>query len=132
MAEDYNGGNGGSPPGLTSLVGRFARTGWGAVQNRIELFALEWQEEKHRLAQLLFRAVGVVFLAIMATLLFTITIIFLFPPELRLYVAAGFTVLYLLAAIAALVALRAALSREPFAETIDQVRKDRVWLASED
>ncbi len=125
-------GNHGSSAGLTNLVGRFARTGWGAVQNRLELFALEWQEEKARFAQLLFRAVGVVFLAIMALLLFTLTIIFLFPPELRLYVAAGFTVVYLVGALIAAAALRSALNREPFAETIDQFKKDRVWLGPED
>ncbi len=120
------------PPGLASLVGRFARTGWGALENRVELFAVEWQEEQSRLTHLLLQAMGLVFLAIMAALLLTITIIFLFPPELRLYVTAGFTVLYLVGAIVAALSLRSLLRRQPFAESIDQVKKDRVWLHSLD
>ncbi len=119
-----------SHPGIATLVGRVARTGWGALQNRLELFVVEWHEERARMARVFVWAVGVLFLAIMAALLVTGTIIFLFPEELRLYVAAGFAALYLAGAVVAAFGLRALLQREPFAETIDQVKKDRAWLDS--
>jgi uncharacterized membrane protein YqjE len=118
------------PPGFITLVRRLVRTGVGAVQNRLELFAVEWQQERARLADAMLLGVAVVFLGILAVLLFTITIILLFPPELRIYATLGFAVLYLIVAAVALFCLRAQLKREPFADTIDQARKDRIWLDS--
>jgi uncharacterized membrane protein YqjE len=119
-----------SPPGLLRLVRRFGRTLLGAVHNRAELLAVEWQEEKARLMELLFWTVGLMFLAIMGLLLLTLTVIFLFPPEWRLYVTGGFTVLYFAAAAGACVAVRRLLKQEPFAETTGQIKKDRAWLES--
>lgn len=116
--------------GFMGLAGRLARTGMGALRNRLELFALEWQEERARLTELVIWLVALLFLGMLAALLFTLTIIFLFPPQYRLYVAGGFTVLYLLGAIVALLGVRAVLKREPFSETLDQARKDANWLDS--
>ncbi len=123
MAEDNH-----RPPGLLSLAQRLVFTGFGAVRNRGELLAVEWQEERARLASILVTVVAFVFLAMMGVLLLTATIIFLFPEEQRVYVTAGFTVLYLLSAAAAWFSLRAMLRREPFSETLDQVKKDQIWL----
>jgi uncharacterized membrane protein YqjE len=118
------------PPGFTTLVSRLFRTGVGAVQNRIELFAVEWQQERARVADVMLIGVAVVFLGMLAVLLFTIAIILLFPPELRIYATVGFAVLYFIGALIAFFSLRAQLKREPFADTIDQAKKDRVWLES--
>ena len=118
------------PPGFITLVNRLLRTGVGAVQNRIELFAVEWQQERARLADLMVAGAVMVCLGILAILLFTITIILLFPPELRIYVTAGFAVVYSIAALIAFFSLRNQLKREPFADTIDQAKKDRVLLDS--
>jgi len=118
------------PPGVEQLLGRIGRTSLGLLENRGELLTLEWQEEKGRLLDLLVWGVAMVFFAIMGMLLLTATIIFLFKEEWRLYVVAGFTVLYLAAAFGAWMALRNVLKREPFAETLEQVRKDRLWLES--
>ena len=125
MAEDTH-----RPPGLLRLVQRLAFTGVGALRNRGELLAVEWQEERARLTQVMLTAAGFGFLAMMGVLLLTATIIFLFPEEERIYVTAGFTVLYLLGAVAAWLSLRALLQREPFAESLDQIQKDRIWLES--
>jgi uncharacterized membrane protein YqjE len=118
------------PPGLLALVRRLVRTGVGAAQNRVELFSVEWQQERARLADVMLIGVAVLFLAILAVLLFTITIILLFPPESRIYVMAGFTVLYFAGAIIGFLSLRTQLKRQPFADTIDQAKKDCVWLQS--
>lgn len=116
--------------GFVGLARRLARTGMGALRNRIELFALEWQEERARLTELVMWVVALLFLGMLAALLLTFTIIFLFPPEYRLYVAGGFTVLYLIGAVVAWFGVRAVLKREPFTETLDQARKDANWLDS--
>ena len=118
------------PPGLITLVRRLVRTGVGAFQNRLELFAVEWEQERTRLAEAMLLAVAVVFLGILAVLLITLTLILLFPPELRICATAGFGVLYLIAAVVAFFSLRAQLRRAPFADTIDQAKKDRAWLES--
>ncbi len=117
-------------PGFISLAGRLARTGMGALRNRLELFALEWQEERTRLTEVLIWLVALLFLGMLAALLLTATIIFLFPPELRLYVAGAFTLIYLVGAVVAWFGVRSVLHREPFTETLTQARKDADWLES--
>lgn len=116
--------------GFAALVGRLAHTGLGAFQNRLELAAVEWQEERVRLAELMLWMVALLFLSMLGMLLLTATIIFLFPETLRIYVAAGFTLLYLVGALAAWFGAKSLIKREPFSATIEQVRKDRQLLES--
>jgi uncharacterized membrane protein YqjE len=117
-------------PGLTTLVRQLVRTGVGAVRNRLELFVVEWQEERSRMMQALAWSVGLILATVLAVLLFTATIILLFREDLRIYVAAAFTVIYVIAAFLALVGLRNVLKRTPFEDSIGQVQKDRAWLES--
>ena len=117
-------------PGITTLIGRLVRTAIGAFQNRCELFAVEWQEERVRIAELLVWAIGLMFLAMMGIILLTGTIIFLFPGRFRLYVAGVFTLLYLAGAVWAWFGLKSLLREEPFSESLEQVKKDRQWLDS--
>ena len=123
-------GNDHEPPGLGTMARKVARTALGAFGNRAELLAVEWQEEKSRNIEMFVWAVGLLFFAIMVALLLTGTIIFLFPPELRLYAAGAFILLYLAGAVLAAMSLRSLLRHEPFSESIEQVKKDRVWFDS--
>src|SRR5690242_7857404 len=109
--------------GLGALAGRLGRTVFGALENRGELLSVEWQQEKARLLQLMLLGLGLLFLAVLGVLLFTATIIFLFPEEFRLYVAAAFTLLYFGGAVAALLRLKALLKMEPFSESLRQLKK---------
>ena len=118
------------PPGITTLVGRLARTGFGALENRLELFAVELQEERIRLTELAIWGMALLFTANLGVLLLTGTIIFLFREDLRLYVAGAFAVLYLVGAVGAWFGLKSLLKSEPFTESIGQVKKDREWLDS--
>ena len=118
------------PPGLVTLVRRIIRTGLGALRNRLELFALEWQEERLRLTRLALGVGLLVFFVLMTALLLTFIAIFIFPPEHRMYVAGGLAALYCVAAILACWRLRTLLRHEAFRETIDQVKKDEAWLES--
>ena len=114
--------------GLGTLASKIGKTTLGALTNRGELLAVEWQQERARLTQLLILAVGLMFLGTMGALLLTATIIYLFHEEYRLYVAAGFTILYLGGAGFVFFKLRALVNEEPFAETLKQLRKDRSLL----
>ena len=117
-------------PSLGASVGRIARIALGGIQTRAELLAVELQEERLRLADLLMGVMALMLLSTLGILLLTATIIFLVPVEARIYVTGGFAILYLLGAVAVWLTLRASLSREPFAESVDQVKKDRLWLES--
>jgi uncharacterized membrane protein YqjE len=116
--------------GLLTSAARLARTGLAAVQNRVELFAVEWEEERVRMMDVLVWGAAFVLLGVLAVLLFTVTIIFLFPQDLRIYAVVGFAVLYLVGAIAAGFGLRNVVRREPFPESLSQLKKDRAWLES--
>ena len=117
-------------PGLAALAKKAARTALGALGNRGELMAVEMQEERARLLELMIWGVAILFFGMMAAILLTAAIILLFAPENRVCVAGAFALLYLIGAFVAAGSLRSLLKQEPFAESIDQVRKDRVWLES--
>ena len=120
------------PPGLGASLGRFIHAGLGSLRLRAELFAVEWQEERLRMTEIMLFGFTLALFAMLGLLLFTAIIIFLFPPEFRLYVAGAFTVIYWAAAIGAWLGLRSRLARQPFTETIDQTRKDVQCLAPSD
>lgn len=117
-------------PGLGSLLGRVGSTALRGVNARVELLAIEWQEERLRLREMLVWSVAMLFLAATGALLLTAAIIFLFPEGMRIYATFGLALLYFCGAAGAWFGLRSGLKREPFVETIDQVKKDRVWLES--
>ena len=114
--------------GFGTLASRLGRTALGALENRGELLAVELQEEKARLIQALIVGMGLLFLGLLGMLLLSGTIIFMFAPENRVYVAAGFTVLYLAGAGFMFFKLKTLLKHQPFAESLKQIRKDRTLL----
>ena len=116
--------------GLGTLASRIGKTTLGALTNRGELLAVEWQQEKFRLSQVLALCVGSMFLGVLGALFLTATVVFLFSEETRIYVAAAFGVLYLVGAGVAFFRLQKLLKREPFSETLRQLRKDRALLDS--
>lgn len=117
-------------PALGDLMGRLGRTGLSLLHNRAELLTVEWQEEKARLFDALVRAIGLLFLGLMAVLMLTATIILLVPAEYRIYAAAGFALIYAIAAVAVWASLKSRLKEEPFTESREQVKKDVIWLNS--
>ncbi len=115
-------------PGLTMLGRRIARTGLGILRNRAELLTVEWQEEKARLVQLLVWSLALLFLALMTVCLFTAAVILLVPADYRIWVTAGFAVIYAGGAAWAFFALKGLVKKKPFCESIEQVRKDISWM----
>lgn len=116
------------PPAFGTLLRKTLTTGMGALENRAELAMLELQQEKSRLTSLLIFGLGALFLGLLFLVLLTATIIFIFPAELRLYAAAGFTVLYLGGTIWAALSLKSLLKKEPFPETLRQFKRDQELL----
>lgn len=115
-------------PTLGRLLRRTVSTCLGALQNRAELLAVEFEEENDRMLRLVIFGVIGLFCAMMSVLLITAMIIFLFPDQYRIYAALGFAVLYGAGAAAAALTLKGLLKRTPFGESLDQLRKDAELL----
>ena len=100
------------------------------LQNRLELFGVEIQEQKERLLRVLIWTAVVVFLGNMTAILLTLTIVVLAGEKARGPVLIGLTLVYLAGAIAAILALRKEMRSVPPAlrETIAEIKKDRDWL----
>jgi uncharacterized membrane protein YqjE len=115
-------------PTLGRLARRTAGTFIGALENRAELFTVEFQEENDRLLKMIIFGVGGVFLAMIAVLLITGTIIFLVPEPYRVCAAGGFAALYLAGTVAAVLTIKKLIKTPPFAESLKQIKKDAELL----
>lgn len=117
--------------GLFSSLARIFDTVLATVQNRLELFSIELQEEKWRFVEVLVWTAAAVFLAILAVTVFTLFVVclcgWLFGEIAQLCCLGGFTLLYGAAAYGAVRALRHRLTGGPmpFADTIAELKKDR-------
>ena len=117
-------------PGLPVLLGKIARSGLGALLNRGELLAVEWQEERQRLVEIMAWTIGWVFFAVMGMVLLTATIVLLVPQDKRFYVTGGFTLLYFAGAVWVWFVLRNLVRQQAFEESLGQIRKDAECLDS--
>ena len=118
------------PPGLAGSARRLADSALAAVQTRLELFALELREEKTSAIELLIWVCTALFFGIMAVITLTATVVLIFSPEKRVFVAGGFVLLYLIGAIWAFTRVKSRLKNQgtPFNETINEFKRDREWL----
>jgi len=94
------------------------------LQNRADLLAVELQEEKYRLVEVLILVGIALALGMMALFVFTGVIIFAVPDSYRLWVACGLGVLYILGIFALWSRIKKLLQNQPFPETISQIKKD--------
>jgi uncharacterized membrane protein YqjE len=94
------------------------------LQNRADLLAVELQEEKYRLVEVLILVGIALALGMMALFVFTGVIIFAVPEAYRIWVACGLGVLYLLGIFALWSRIKKLLQDQPFPETIGQIKKD--------
>jgi len=110
--------------GIFGLLRRLGRTAIGTLQNRVELAAVELQEERQRVLELILLAGGALMLAGIALVLFSAAIVFVFARDYRIYAALGLGVLYLVGATVLCFRIKAVLHTSPFTETVNQIRKD--------
>lgn len=118
------------PAGLLGLLRSLGGGLLASVQDRIELFALELQEEKLHLIRTLIWVSAIVFTGLIAVLLASLTLVYLFWDSARLAALAGLTGLYLVALGVMIVTFRRYLARQPtpFAATRQELREDRACI----
>jgi len=100
------------------------------VQDRLELFTTELQEEKFRLIQTFIWISAAVFSGMMAVTFASLTLVYLFWESARLAVLGGLTMLYAGALLTILVAFRRYLARQPspFSSVLHEIREDRACI----
>ena len=121
-------------PGILASIRRLADTFLSTVQNRVELFALELQEEKNWLISTLLWAAAMIFFGGLA-IIFTVGTIVLFAPEnVRPWVLGIFSAVFLYLGINAFVGLRRSLRDKPppLSDTVGELKKDIEWIRSQD
>lgn len=104
------------------------------LRNRVELFALDLQEERHWLASTLVWLVVAVFMGFASFILVTLAAIAFAPAGARPFVVLGFALLYILVTLMALLTVRKKLKEKPpaFSDTISELRKDiECWRSRE-
>jgi len=118
--------------GILDSLRKACDDGLAAVQHRVELFGLELREEKWRFIETVVLVLAAFFLAMMAVLLLSATLVFSFRDEARIYVAAALFLVNLLGAVWAFATVKKRVKGDPaaFTETAAQLRKDREWLDS--
>ena len=120
--------------GLFASLRRMLESVLALVQNRLQLFTVELQEEKIRLFDLLLRAAAVVVLGLMTLISVTALVVVWFWDTSPVAVLAIVTLVYGLAAVGIGYSLQQRLQRgpPPFAGTLAEFKKDRECLAKRD
>jgi uncharacterized membrane protein YqjE len=100
------------------------------VQDRLQLFAVELQEEKFRLIQIFIWISAAVFTGMMAITFASLTLVYWFWESARLAVLGGLTLLYAGALVAIIVTFRRYLARQPrpFSATLEEMTEDRACI----
>ena len=122
----------GASDGVLGSLRRLLDTGLSIGRNRLELLAVELQEEKLRLVQIFILVSAVVAFALMSLTMLSLTLVVLFWESSRLAVLGGLSLFYLLATGAAWRFLSRRLGRQsaPFSGSIAEMKKDKEWLDS--
>jgi uncharacterized membrane protein YqjE len=118
--------------GLFGSVRRVADTCVSSIHNRVELLALELQEEKLRLVRLLLWTGAALFSAFLAITVITIAVVFLVPEESQKIAISGFGLLYAIVAAILAMKLRSEVRNAPppLADTMAELKKDLQALRS--
>jgi uncharacterized membrane protein YqjE len=120
-----------------SLSGSLRRIGnslLSLLQNRIDLFALELQEEKQWLVATILWAGAAMFFCGLAIIFVGFTIVWLVPDTARPWVLAGLSTLFVILAATGVTGLRRLLREKPsaFSESVSELKKDIEWIRSQD
>ena len=115
---------------LATTVGRIGATLVAMVRTRLELAAVEVQEEAHRLIGYFAWTLLAVFLVAAAFMLVALFVILLFWDSYRLQAVAGMAMLFALAGTVIAMRVRASFDAKPamLAATLGELRKDAELL----
>lgn len=102
----------------------------GTVQDRLELFSVELQEEKYRLIQIFIWISAALFSAMLAITFASITLVYLFWDTARLAVLGGLALFYTAVLAVIIVLLCRFIARQPlpFSATQEELQKDRACI----
>ena len=119
-----------SPPGFLGSLRTLGDGLLATVQDRLELFSVELQEEKFRLIQIFVWITAAIFTGVMAITFASLTLVYLFWESARLAVLGGLTVFYAGALVAIIIAFRRFIARQPspFSATRQEIGKDRACI----
>jgi uncharacterized membrane protein YqjE len=120
-------------PPSTGFVTALRQLGDGllaSVQDRVQLLSLDVHEEKVRLLQIHVWTSVALFTGMLAVMLASLTLVYLFWDHARLAVLGSLTALYAGSCVAIIVALRRMMNRHPrpFAATLAELESDRACL----
>src|SRR5260221_8049030 len=119
--------------GLLAPVTRLLKTLVNLLENRLELFLVEVQEERVRLVEVLLLAAMGGLAALMTLILITLTVVVIFWENHRVLVLVLFTLAYAAAAAVAFWTLPSRLNPwRAFTATLEQIKKDRPWIEKQD
>ena len=123
-------------PGASGLLGSlrgFADGLIGSAHDRLDLLAVELQEEKYRLIQVFIWISTIVFLAMLATIFASIAVVVLLWDTARIAAVCSLAGLYVVGLIGVVVGFRRYLKRQPkpFAGTLSELRADRECIQTE-
>jgi len=115
-----------STGGMFSTLTRMLRTLGDVAENRVELFVVEWREERLRLLDALLLLLAGTVCALMTLVTVTLAIVVVFWNTHRMLVLGLVILAYASAAAWLLWTLRSRLCRwQAFTETLEQIKKDR-------
>jgi uncharacterized membrane protein YqjE len=123
-------------PGSSGLLGSlrgFADGLIGSAHDRLQLLAVELQEEKNRLIQIFIWISAIVFLAMLAVVFASMALVVLLWETSRITVVCSLAGVYIAALVVAVIGFRRYLKRQPkpFAETLNELREDRECIRAE-
>jgi uncharacterized membrane protein YqjE len=125
--------NGAPDTGWLASLRRFADGLLASVQDRLQLLAIELNEEKLRLIQILVWIAAIVSLGFLAVIFASLVLLVLFWETARVPVAIGLAVAYGGSLAAAIIGFRRFLARQPvpFSATLRELQKDRECIRTE-
>jgi uncharacterized membrane protein YqjE len=119
----------GAPSGLVASLRQLLHSALALAFTRVELLAVEWEEERRRLTSALVLVLMAVTLASMALVMLSLAIVLACPEAQRGWAALGLALLYAAGTLGLLWRLRRWLRAwQPFAGTLGELRKDAVAL----
>jgi uncharacterized membrane protein YqjE len=113
--------------GLVQSLRALGDSALGAVQERLQLFSIELQEEKVRLIQLFIWISAAVLTGMLVITFASLTLVYLLWESARLVALGGLTLLYGSALVVIILLLRRQIARQskPFAATLHELKEDR-------
>lgn len=117
-------------PGFVAALRNLGDNLVKGLQERLELFSVELQEEKYRLIRTFIWICAAVFTAMMTLAFASLTLVYAFPAGARLGLLGILTGAYAAAFVVVILALRRYLAHQPrpFAATLQEITQDRTCI----